>query len=162
NRDPHRQGSCSRPPDRQLLDTVYEDILLKLDLLKRPSKLKRRNTAQQRIESYIQLETGERLPQALVHAVAKCNVMTGIAVDIKSVGVGKDGAIPISRGVERDDCLTRPNELAANLYIALGDAATPTMTHVQVTQQFLNSARDQRLVSLEIPHLIGIGQQRQG
>ena len=69
------------------------------------AELERRRPVQQRAERGLQLDPGQRRPDAEVHAGAEGDVRVVGAADVQGVRLGEHGRVAVGRAQQRGDLL---------------------------------------------------------
>ena len=73
-----------------------------------------------------------------MHAGADGQVAGRVAGDVKPIRIGEYRRIPVGRGVQRHDLLTRRDHYSAELHVFGGDAGRRQAAQPGAAQQFLN------------------------
>src|ERR1700722_1557697 len=122
------------PGDWQLEDSVNRRPGLEPDVFDRSRQSKGRNAAQQGLEYHVELDPGQRLPNALMDSITESEMITSLAVDVERRRVRIMGIIAVRREVQRNDALAGRDHLATDFDVLFGNSADNQVNDRQVPQ----------------------------
>src|SRR5216683_6602415 len=108
------------PSDRQLAEAVQGHAWLEPEFFGRYGQLQLGHPAEQATERLLELQPGKLCAEAVMHADAECQMVSGRAADVEPVRVTEDRRVAIGGREEREYCLACPDRDAANLHILAG------------------------------------------